>query len=127
MSRIFFAALIATTAACAQTPAVQDSGRLFGQVWSAGSCGAKRTPEEIERLGCGGKPVQTLIVVRSVTGDFVREVRSGPDGKYSLEVPPGEYRLSVEAQGLRTRGAARGAVAAGESKELWLHLGSMAK
>lgn len=129
MTQSFAAFLLGALAlsACAQAPQTPANGRLFGEVWSASSCGARRTPEEMERLGCGSKPVQTAIVVTSADGTFTKEIQSDEKGRYEIVVPPGEYRLRIAAEGTRTRGNAHGSVAAGESKELWLHLGSQVK
>lgn len=114
--------------ACAGVPdKAMGQARIYGQVWRASTCGRMLTAEEEQQLDCGRKPQQVEIHVASADGRWTKTIISSADGSYSVELPPGDYRLEINAEGILDAARAQAHVSAGESRELWLLRGSRAK
>jgi hypothetical protein len=49
----------------------------------------------VERVDspCPDKPLAAQIQVKGASGDVVTTVRSGPDGRFTVSLPPGDYVL----------------------------------
>lgn len=79
--------------ACARSTSTVPSANsgIEGTVLLGPTC-----PVETQDSPCPAKPFATDVVVSTVDGEKVAEVRSGDDGRFRVAVPPGEYLITVE-------------------------------
>ncbi len=70
------------------TPAVEPKSGIKGLVTIGPTC-----PVEQPESPCPDRPYEATIQVLDEGGDVVAEVRSGADGRFEVEVPPGTYAL----------------------------------
>ncbi|MGQ0669097.1 MAG: MSCRAMM family protein [Actinomycetota bacterium] len=81
-----FALLLAVLDACADSPAAGDSG-IRGIVLIGPAC-----PVEVAGSPCPDVPLAAEIEVTQ-DGELVNTIRSGEDGRFSIDLSPGEYVL----------------------------------
>jgi hypothetical protein len=90
MSRILIALIaLAFAAGCGgEEPDIpQDSG-IAGLVLIGPQC-----PVVQEDVPCPDEPFEAELRVRGVDGDAVAATRSGPDGRFRIELAPGRYAV----------------------------------
>jgi hypothetical protein len=91
----FSAVAILLLASCARAGGATDSG-IEGRVLLGPQC-----PVVSQASPCPDKPVSAEVVAMRLEDREVFSVRSGPDGRFRLALPPGTY----EVQALVTAGA----------------------
>lgn len=68
-------------------PQLAHAGTLGGIVTAGPQCPVQREDEP-----CPDLPIEASLVIQTETEDFAR-VNSGPDGRYSIQLPPGDYTV----------------------------------
>jgi hypothetical protein len=87
---VVVAALAASCAGSASTSTTSVEGRI-----TAGpSCPAQRRDQ-----ACADKPLQVTVRLSRVNGSEAARTRSGSDGRFSIDVVPGQYELDVVGGG----------------------------
>jgi hypothetical protein len=94
MKRLSVVAIL-LLASCARAGGATDSG-IEGRVLLGPQC-----PVVSQASPCPDKPVSAEVVVMRLEDRKVFRVRSGPDGRFRIALPPGTY----EVQALVTAGA----------------------
>jgi hypothetical protein len=80
-------ALVATLLLLAACETLADESGITGVVTLGPISPVQREGESIER------PYEATIVFKNGTGSVVAEVKSGPDGRFMVNLPPGTYLL----------------------------------
>jgi hypothetical protein len=90
--------LTATLSGCAATPATPSPATstptgITGQVVAGPQCPVQRVPPDSR---CADRPTEaTIQVVDTATGRTAATVRTTPDGRFRIELPPGRYQVQV--------------------------------
>lgn len=72
-----------------------SGGGVEGIVLSGPTCPVERIPPDPR---CADKPYETNLDIASVSGtQIVKEFSSGADGKFKIDLPPGEYAIQSAA------------------------------
>ncbi len=101
-ARVVTLGLALALAACARSGVAEPaSGSIRGTVLRGPLC-----PVVTSASPCPDEPVGAAKVVVRADGEVVATAMSGPDGAFSLRLPPGSYRVELApggAQGTPTR------------------------
>ena len=83
--------MAACLAGCTAPPTGSDTIELRGRVTAGPTCPVERDPPDPT---CEDRPVSGAeMVVLDVDGREVTRARSGEDGGFRVDLPPGEYQL----------------------------------
>lgn len=74
----------------------RPTGLLVGAVLAGPTCPVEREDNPCPPMPLANRQVRAL----TPEGDVADTVRTGPDGRFVLEVPAGDYLLEVELQGI---------------------------
>lgn len=86
---------IVATLQFTNTGTVSGGSGVTGSVLLGPTCPVERIPPD---PACADKPYQTNLEVTTVEGSqIVKEFSSGTDGKFSVDLPPGEYAIQPVA------------------------------
>lgn len=131
MKFLLIALSLVTAAACANDPGASGGGSgsgsgsgsgIRGTVLAGPACGGP----VILASPCPDEPVAAdIAVTKAGSPEIVATVRSGADGKFSLELAPGTYTLTPSAVGgskLPVGGPADVAVRPGRYSEVTLNM-----
>lgn len=129
MKFLLIALSLVTVAACSKDPGAPGEGSgsgsgsgIRGTVLAGPACGGP----VILASPCPDEPVAAdIAVTKAGSAEIVATVRSGADGKFSLELAPGTYTLTPSAVGgsrLPAGGPADVAVRPGRYSEVTLNM-----
>jgi hypothetical protein len=81
-------------AACDPMPVVRDAGPTgaTGYAHVGPTCPVERMPPD---PACADRPWSGAFVVESASGSRVAYFASGADGRFSVELPPGDYHVRL--------------------------------
>jgi len=96
---LLFALLLAVVVGCSEIGINLDTppppSGIRGLILLGPTCPVEASPGANDPVPCLTPYAATLVVLDSENVK-VATVTSGPDGKFSVDVPPGEYRLRIE-------------------------------
>jgi len=95
---LFLCALLLASCSPATPTPPADSG-IEGQVFIGPNCPVVRVGEE-----CPDQPYQATLTVNNPKGERIVQIQTEEDGQFKIPLPPGEYILHSESDGITHAG-----------------------
>lgn len=112
---------------CLLMPEPTVTATVFGQIKGASPCGRMPPPGHPGRAGCQPQPVPNTLRFIAESDGSQQVIETDAAGRYSIELPAGEYRLQVPAKGLYLGAERTLSLTAGQQYKQNLQLRSKAR